>query len=64
MPNVFPILINWTGPFPILGLLGDIFFQILKDTSESKQWRTWSDAAFCGVWSGIALFAEVHQKGR
>ena len=25
MSNVFPILINLTGPFPILGLLGDIF---------------------------------------
>ena len=22
-----------------------------------KQWRPWSDAAFCGVWSGSALFA-------
>ena len=31
-----------------------IFIQILKETSESKQWRTWSDAAF---WSGFALFA-------
>ena len=25
MPNVFPILINWTSPFPDLGLLGGIF---------------------------------------
>ena len=25
MPNVFSILINWTSPFPILGLLGGIF---------------------------------------
>ena len=24
-PNVFPILINWTSPFTILGLLGGIF---------------------------------------
>ena len=22
-----------------------------------KQWRPWSDAAFCGVWSGSTLFA-------
>ena len=24
-----------------------------------KQWRPWSDAAFCGIWSGSALFAKV-----
>ena len=23
-----------------------------------KQWRPWSDAAFCAVWSGSALFAK------
>ena len=40
-----------------------IFIQILKEFSVSKQWRTWSDAAFCGVWSGFALFAYVPQKG-
>ena len=28
MSNVFPILINWTSPFPILGVLGSIFFFI------------------------------------
>ena len=38
----FPILISWTSPFPILGLLSGmfIFIQILKETSVSKQWRT------------------------
>ena len=38
----FPILINWTCPFPILGLLVVffIFIQILKETSVCKQWRT------------------------
>ena len=25
--------------------------------SIGKQWRPWSDAAFCSVWSGSALFA-------
>ena len=25
-----PILINWTSPFPFLGLFGGIFIQILK----------------------------------
>ena len=29
----------------------------------SKKWRPWSDAAFCGVWSGSALFAYVPQMG-
>ena len=29
-----------------------------------KQWTTWSDATFCGVWSGFALFADVPQKKR
>ena len=29
------------------------------ECSVSKQWRTWSDAAECGVWSGYALFADV-----
>ena len=50
----FPILINWTSPLPSLGLLVCYFFifiQILKAASASKQWRAWSDAAFCGVWS-------------
>ena len=48
----------------ISNLLGDIlfFFELLKETVVSKQWRVWSDALFCGVWSGFALFAEVPQK--
>ena len=25
-----------------------------------KQWRHWSDAAFCGVWSGSTLFAKAN----
>ena len=41
-----------------------IFIQILKESSSvSKKWRIWSDTTFCGVWSGIALFAVVQQKG-
>ena len=60
----FPIVIKWTSPFPILGLLGgiSIFMQISKEPSVSKQWRTWSDARFCSVWSGFALFVYVHKK--
>ena len=40
------------------------FIQILTEHSASKQWRTWSDAAFRGVLSGFAQFADVPQKGR
>ena len=64
----FPILIYWTSPFPILGLLDGIlifiqnFYSNFKETSVSKQWRTWSDATFCNVWSSFALFADVPQK--
>ena len=53
----FPTIMNWTSPFPILGLLGCIFhlIQILKATSVSKQWRTWSDATFYSVTSDLVL---------
>ena len=37
--------------------------KILIELSASKQWRPLADAAFCGVWSGSALFAYVPQKG-
>ena len=30
----------------------------------SKQCRPWSDAVFCGIWSGSALFAYVPKMGR
>ena len=39
IPNrmYFPTLINWTSPFPILGLLGCIFFiQLLKEFLEAN----------------------------
>ena len=38
------------------------FNSIQLKKSVRKQWRSWSDAAFCGVWSGSALFAYVPQK--
>ena len=28
-----------------------------------KQWRPWSDAAFCGIWSGSVLFANNPFRG-
>ena len=64
MPNVFPILINWTSPFPILWVLGGIFHfysnskgHFCKQTVENLIRRR-------GVWSSFALFANVPQKGR
>ena len=53
----FPISIDRTSLFQILGVLGGIFhfIQILIERSVSKQWRRWSD------WSGSALFADAHR---
>ena len=64
MPNVFPILINWTSPFPILGLLGGVFLfkisfclQTVKNLIRRRVLRRliW----FC---TGLALFADVPQN--
>ena len=38
------------------------FHSNLKETSVSKQWRTGSEATFCGVWSGFALFSNVSKN--
>ena len=42
MPNIFPIHINWTSLFPILGLLGGIsnFIQILKEANSGEPGQT------------------------
>ena len=55
----FPNSITRTNSFQILGVLGVFFsfIQIRIEHSVSKQWRPWSDAALCSVWSGSALFA-------
>ena len=57
------ILINWTSPFPILGVSGILlnFHFILIEIHVIKQCRPRS--AFCGVWSGSTLFAWVPIKG-
>ena len=39
-----------------------LFRWILTCCNLSKQCRPWSDAAFCGVWSGSALFANVQVR--
>ena len=40
-----------------------IFVLSVIENPINKQWRPWSDAALCNVWSGSALFAYVPQKG-
>ena len=37
--------------------LWDLNFPREKWLYYMQKWRPWSDAAFCGVWSGFALFA-------
>ena len=55
------ILLNELVHFQFKGCLV-YFFLILLDISVSKQWRPWSDAVFCCVWSGSTLFAYVLDK--
>ena len=59
----FPTVINWASPFRLKGCWVVVFIiiQILREHSVCKPWRSWSDATFCGIWSG---FAYVQQKGR
>ena len=59
-----PILINWTSPFPIFGLLGEIFHfnsnlkrNFCKETVENLVRQH-----ICGIWSGFALFAMSHKN--
>ena len=53
----FPTIIKWASLFPFQRLLSGIFhFYSILIEHVSKQRRPWSDAAFCGVWSGSALF--------
>ena len=56
----FPIFINRTGPFPILGLYGGIFHSHFDRTYK----RTVETLIRCGIWSGSALFAYApHLRG-
>ena len=40
-----------------------IFILFRIDIPVSKQWRPWSDSAFCGVRSGSSVFAYVPKNG-
>ena len=65
LPNGLFHPYQWPSPFQILGVSSVLFhflFQI--EIPVSKQWRPWSDAALCGVWSGSALFAYVPKMRR
>ena len=57
--------IYWKSPISILGTYGyEIYIFLEKNgLTISKQWRPWSDAAFCSIWSGSALFASYPFKG-
>ena len=63
--NRFSHNIYWKSPISILGTSGcEIYIFLGKnDLTVCKQWRPWSDAAFCGVWSGSALFANYPFTG-
>ena len=55
-----PGAIYWKSPISILGTTGYEIYIFLEKNGKTiwKQWRPWSGAAFCGVWSGSALFAK------
>ena len=57
--NRFSHTMYWKSPISVLGTSGYEIYIFLKKNGWTicKKWRTWSDAAFCGVWSGSALFA-------
>ena len=48
----------------ILGMLVYVIYIFLEENGWSicKQWRPRSDATFCGIWSGSALFANYPFK--
>ena len=46
----------WNSPFYYLLMCQKYCYCCV----DGKQWRPWSDAAFCGVWSGSTLFAKAY----
>ena len=63
--NELPHTIYWKSPVSILGMSGYVIYIFLEKNGLTicKQWRPWSDAAFCDVWSGSALFANHPFRG-
>ena len=66
MPNGISLPYQLDQSIFILRVVGwyiSFLFKFLIEQSVSKEWWPWSDAAFCGIWSGFILFAFVLQKG-
>ena len=65
-PNVVSHYYQLDQSIFVLSFVGWIFFIfiliLIITFCKKKLWRLWSDAAFCGVWSGYALFAYVLQN--
>ena len=59
IPNRLSNIMYWKGPISVLDTSGYEICIFLEKNGLTicKQWRPWSDATFCGVWSGPALFA-------
>ena len=57
--------IYWKSLISILGTSGYEIYIFLEKNGLTicKQWRPWSDVAFCGVWSESALFANYPFTG-
>ena len=62
----FPILINWTSPFPIYGLVSCIFhfIQFFKDPLSANSKEPDQTPCYAAADLGSVLFAYVPQKGR
>ena len=65
IPNRLSRTIYCKSLISILGTSGYKIYIFLEKNGWTicKQWRPWSDAAFCGVWSGSALFANYPFTG-
>ena len=56
----------WKILISILGISGYAMQIFLEENGWTihEQWRPWSDAAFCSIWSGSKLFANYPFKGQ
>ena len=64
--NELPNNIYWKSLIPILGMSGYVIYKYRYSKRKlAKLFANngdWSDAAFCAIWSGSALFANYHFK--
>ena len=63
--NELSHMLYWKILISILGMSGYVIliFWEKNDWTICKQWRPWSEAAFCGIWSGSPLFANYPFRG-